>query len=559
MSETSSPAVREHSTQLGWQSVWPVVWPYWRSREKWGAWGLLVLLVLTLLIRTGIQVLFLIFGGELTSALAAQDSDRFFQALIVFLGVLAVGIPFASVTGYIGSRLGLAWRNWLTRHYLQQYLTDDQFYQLRLQGRLDNPDQRLANDIRTLTQASLKFFAIGLESLFQLVGIAGVLWSISQPLMLFLVGYSLLGTIIATLFLGRKLVGINYRQLQREADFRFGLARIREHTEAIALYRGEKAELQQSWGQFGQVFDNFQRLIRWQLGLNLFQNHYRYATFVIPGLILAPRLFAGELEIGDITQAGAAFSLMLGALALIVLQMQQLTDLGAAAQRLGQLQQTLNAPSLPEDCLIQRRTDHLIALDRLTVLTPDGQIPLVQNLSITIEPGQHLLIMGPSGVGKSSLLRAIAGLWPRGAGILTSPSRQQMMFLPQQPYLIDGSLRQQLLYPRLENSEAIADETFLRVLEQVNLTELLRRWGSLDGGKGQMQTLSPGEQQRLVWARLLLQHPPYALLDEATSALDLRHEAQLYGALQRTEITFISVGHRLTLRQYHHQVLTLGS
>ena len=174
-----------------WQHIWPVLWPYWVSREKWGAWSLMAVLVLVLLIRTALQVLFLIFGGEVTSALAAQDGDRFVQAILIFLGILVVGVRFASLAGYIAAKLGLYWREWLTRRYLHRYLDGTQFYQLRLQGRLDNPDQRIEADIRTLTQESLKFWMIGLESIFQLLGIAGVLWAISPSLMAFLVVYSI--------------------------------------------------------------------------------------------------------------------------------------------------------------------------------------------------------------------------------------------------------------------------------------------------------------------------------------------------------------------------------
>ena len=545
-----------------WRHIGAVLWPYWVSREKWGAWSLLAVLVVVLLIRTGLQVLFLIFGGEVTSALAAQDRDRFVQAILIFVGILVVGVPFASLAGYIAAKLGLYWREWLTQRYLSRYLDDNQFYQLRLRGQLDNPDQRIESDIRTLTQESLRFFMIGLESCFQLLGVAGVLWTISPPLMMFLVVYAVVGTAIAALCFGRMLIGINFEHLRREADFRFGLAHIRENAEAIALYRGEVPELRQSWERFLRAFFNFKRLIRWQLGLNLFQNHYRYATFVIPGLILAPRLFAGELEIGNVTQAGAAFSLMLGALALIVLQMQQLTNLAAAAQRLGQLDQALRQSTLAADAPpIQRQSGNAIALDHLTVQTPDGQTTLVQDLSVVIESEQTLLIVGASGVGKSSLLRAIAGLWQVGSGTVTAPDDPRyMMFLPQRPYLIHGSLREQLLYPWPSLTDAphlLTDADLAAVLAQVNLAELHDRWGGLDGGQQARSTLSVGEQQRLAFARLLLHAPRYALLDEATSALDLDNETRLYQALQATSTTYISVGHRPSLRQYHQQVLEL--
>lgn len=547
--------------QQNWQKSWSVLRLYWVSEEKWKAWRQLALLIFVLLIRTGLQVPFLIFGGEVTSALAAQDTDRFIQAVLIFLGILVVGVPFASLADYLGSKLALSWRDWLTSYYLTRYLEDARFYQLRLRkNSLDNPDQRIEADIRALTQGAIKFFAIGLESIFQLLGIAGVLWAISQGLMVFLLVYSVTGTAIATLFFGRMLVGINQEQLQREADFRFNLARIRENAEAIALYSGENYEFNQSWAQFLRVFSNFKRLIQWQLGLNLFQNPYRYATFVIPGLILAPRLFAGELEIGDVTQAGAAFKIMLAAMALIVLQMQQLANLGAAVQRLGELDQALTQVLMQETVInqqtprIQQEVGNFIDLDRLTVQTPDGRV-LIRNLSATVAPEDHLLIVGASGVGKSSLLRAIAGLWQFGSGTITKPESDQIMFLPQRPYLIRGSLREQLIYPyRLPS---LTDAALEAVLKQVNLAELLDRWEGLDGGIEEMSTLSVGEKQRLAFARLLLHKPLYALLDEATNALDFRNEASLYKSLKATDTTFISVGHNPALKKYHEQILEI--
>ena len=235
-------------------SVGSILLPYWKSREKVGAWGLMGLLIILLFIRTGLQVVFLIYGGELTSALAAQESDRFFQAAFIFAGILIVSVPFASVSGYVRAKLGLYWRTWLTRDYLDKYLGEQTFYKLRLKNDIDNPDQRIEEDIRTLTQESLKLVEILLESSFQLLGFAGLLWSISQPLMVFLLLYSMVGSAIALLGFGQPLIRINAQQLNYEANFRYDLARIRGNTEAIALYRGESQEFAQSWHQFGRLF-----------------------------------------------------------------------------------------------------------------------------------------------------------------------------------------------------------------------------------------------------------------------------------------------------------------
>ena len=548
-----------------------VLLPYWFSSEKWGAWGMLLLLVGLLLIQTGLKVVFLIYGGEVTSALAAQDADRFWQAVIIFLIILVVGIPFASLSGYVRAKLGLFWRTWLTHHYLDQYLSNNRFYQLRLHKTLDNPDQRIEEDVRTLTQESLKFLVIFLESGFQLIGFAGVLWSISQPLVTLLVIYAVVGSAIATLYFGKPLISINAEQLQQEATFRYDLARIRENTEAIALYRGESQELSQSWQQFGLVLQNFSRLIRWQLGLNLFQNHYRYATFIIPGIILAPRLFAGDLEIGDVTQAGTAFNLMLGALALIVTQLQQLTNLGAGIQRLTQLTRAFLQPTAiskqslahPTPSKIDRQTGDILTISNLTLTTPNADKILIQDLSLTLPPYKSLLIVGPSGIGKSSLLRAIAGLWQTGSGTITCPD--SIAFIPQHPYLPPGNLQQQLLYP--DSDAAINQSNLSQILETVNLAHLLTspQKSPLSSSKNLSArltqsiptTLSLGEQQRLAFARVLLKSPTYLILDEATSALDLDHETLLYNHLRTAKINLISIGHRPSLKKYHDYQLEL--
>ncbi|MEM7061608.1 MAG: ABC transporter ATP-binding protein/permease [Cyanobacteria bacterium P01_B01_bin.77] len=547
-------------------SIKSVIFPYWFSREKWGAWSLLTLLISLLLLQTGLKVVFLIYGGEVTSALAAQDTERFRQAISTFLLILLTGIPFASLSGYVRAKLGLFWRTWLTHYYLDQYLNNNSFYLLRLYQTLDNPGQRIEEDIRTLTQESLKFLVIFLESGFQLLGFAGVLWSISQTLVTVLLVYAVVGTAIATLYFGPPLISTNAEQLQQEATFRFDLARIRENTEAIALYRGEAQEFSQTWQQFTLVLQNFSRLIQWQLGLNLFQNNYRYATFIIPGIILAPKLFAGDLEIGDVTQAGAAFNLMLGALALIVLQLQQLTNLGAGIQRLAQLTtgllQTSNITSAPLNVqnfsTVERYTGLNLSINNLTLTTPIADKILIRDLSLTLPPPQSLLIVGPSGIGKSSLLRAIAGLWQTGNGTITCPD--SVAFLPQHPYLPPGTLRQQLLYPDLDST--IDNANLSQVLTTVNLEHLSDTTTQANSQEDLLSStlpnLSLGEQQRLAFARILLKAPTYLILDEATSALDLANEALLYGHIKSLGIAIISVGHRPSLREYHDYQLELS-
>jgi len=561
-----------------WRGAGSLLLRYWRSRDRWPALGFLSLLIFFLLVRTLLQVVFIIFSGELTTALVEQDQTRFFQAVQVFLLILVVGVPLASLSPFLQGRLSLRWRNWLTQDLLGHYFRRAHYYQLSLSEQIDNPDQRLQEDVRTFTQETLRIVVILLQSIFQLLGFAGVLWSISKGLMGFLVVYALFGTVFVLAVIGRPLVRINARQLQKEADFRYGLARIRDNGEAIALYRGEPAEGRILQQRLGQVLENFKRLIRWQFGLNIFQNHYRYVRFVAPTLILAPAYLAGNLEIGQVTQAGTAFNFALSVFALVVLQFQQLTNLGAVVERLDGLTAAIEAleasVDLPMAHLIQRQEvgDRLI-LDQVTVTVPtqsvstqplptqagltqanNRPIDLFEAISCEVAMGNNLLIVGPSGSGKSSLLRAIAGLWQQGSGRICLPAIGQLLFLPQTPYLIAGTLRKQLLYPG-DLNPSLTDSALTTALQQVNLGNLITQTDGLE--QYTPSYLSGGEQQRLAFARVLLQQPNFAFLDEATSALDLQNEALLYGSLQQQPTAYVSVGHRLSLVEYHQQVLEL--
>ncbi|MEL6764477.1 MAG: ABC transporter ATP-binding protein/permease, partial [Cyanobacteria bacterium J06607_6] len=450
--------------------------------------------------------------------------------------------------------VGLRWRQGLTRQFLENYLHDRAYYRLTLPtaiAPIDNPDQRLSEDIRQVTQTLVLVGVMALESAVQLVGFIGVLWVISTTLTGFLLVYALVGTAIATLIFGPRLTRINAEQLKREANFRFGLINVREHAESIAFYRGQPAEAAALNQFFAGVVTNFNRLIRWQLGLDFFQNGYQYLTFILPSLILAPSILAGQLEVGAIVQSQAAFDRIWLSLSLIVVQFEQLTMLAASISRLGTLAQSLQTMQVQGDGAIVRQPGLMLGVQDLTIATPDGQRSLCEHLSLTIAPGQSLLVTGPSGVGKSSLMKTLAGLWTTGQGHLTAPP--DTLFVPQQPYLPLGTLQQQLLYP--QEAPVAADTSLVQVLEQVGLPQLAQV--PLDTEADWSQRLSLGEQQRLSFARVLLQSPPYVILDEATSAVTLAQEQALYQQLVERGITAVSVGHRESLRPYHAQILTL--
>ena len=584
-----------------WRRFRAIAGPFWRSEERWRAGVLAAMLVVLLLGQTAFNLSFVEQSGELTSALAARDEARFWSAIRYTLGLLAFAVPVWALYYWTRDTLGLHWRRWLTHRFLDAYLGNRAYYALDARGEIDNPDQRIAEDVASFTQQSLYFLMVAAGAAIQLAAFVALLWSISHELVWFLVGYAVLGTAVTMLVFGRPLVGLNFRQLKREADFRFGLVRIRENAEPIAFSHGEADEARRAKGRFEPVFRNYRRLLRTQFGLNLFQYAFSFLTLVLPSAIIANRVLSGELEVGHAVQAGGAFTAILAALTVVVDHFEGLSRLSAGVDRLYGFARTLDgradgradvAPlvggTAPRDADAARpgaasgaasgvgaasgagaagdadpaeasRIDTVgaphLALHRVTVRTPDGLRTLAVELSLRVEPGEGLLIVGGSGGGKSSLLRAIAGLWTNGAGRIERPSADELVFLPQHPYMALGPLRDQLLYPHRDR--AVGDAELLRLLGRVNLGTLAQRLGGLDADHDWAKVLSIGEQQRLAFARVLLAEPRYAMLDEATSALDAANEVNLYRQLAATRSTPVSVSHRPGVLPFHAHVLEL--
>ncbi len=554
--------------------------------------GLLLLVLLSILVGTAL-VFESIQRGEFISALAARDTQRFQIAVTKLIGVLLLSAALLSFSAYVRDKLGLKWREGLSRSVLDAYLENRNYY--HLPAEIDNPDQRISEDIKNVSQVAVVVLAIFLESGVQLVGFVGVLLSISFSLTGFLLVYALVGSAIATLVFGIRLTRINAEQLKREANFRFNLINVRENAESIAFYNAQDSDQDKSQSgvesdrqnnenvhqdsvpqkavrhnperaisgqRFEQVVQNFNRFIRWQLGLDCFQNGYQYLTFILPSLILAPRILAGDLEVGAIVQSQAAFDRIWLSLSLVIVQFEQLTVLAASTNRLQKLLQSIQSRNQSSLTAIEAATEPTIkvveqpqlTIKNLTLKTPGEKRILSEDLSLSVT--ESLLITGASGVGKSSLVKAIAGLWQSGQGTIGYPQKNTL-FLPQQPYMTVGTLREQLLYPNshrppLQNTESALLTSLLKQVQLANLTQL----DQVEDWAGQLST---GEQQRLAFARLLLHQPAYVILDEATSALSIQQEKDLYQQLEKTNTLFITIGHRPSLFAYHSQVLTLAN
>ncbi len=519
--------------------------------------------VLALCAVVGVAQVFISYAlRDVITALTQRDHDGWVRGLWKFVGICCFSVPIGVFYRYSQERLSLVWRRWLTQHLIKRYFFNRAYYRIRASESVDNPDQRISEDARVFTTGVLNYFLVIINSCVTLVAFVGVLWTISRTLVGVLVVYSTVGTLVAMLF-GRRLVGLHFNQYQREANFRYGLVRVRENAESIAFFRGEKREHRDLIERLAAALDNWFWVIGWNRNLGFFANGYNHLALILPGLIVGPLFIRGAVEFGVVTQAEGAFAQVLAALSIIIAQIEGLSSFSAGIRRLGDLWDNLDEFDAEdareaEEAQIEVNDEALhLALNDVTVQTPTGDKTLARNISFKLSRYGSLLIMGESGSGKSSLLRTIAGLWQSGSGAIDRPAHKRLMFLPQKPYMIQGSLRAQLMYPL--NEEDADDEAISGVIEKVNLGEILER---VDGDLGKIvdwtNVLSLGEQQRVAFARLFIKKPAIAFLDEATSALDEDNERLLYETLRKSKIAYVSVGHRSTLKEFHDSLLVLN-
>ena len=522
-------------------------------RQRRQAWMLLAIVLLLSLSVTGINVAFSYIGNYFTNSLVQKQQDLAYLFITVYFCGFMVGIPIVAFYGYVQNYLGMRWREWMTGTFVENYFKNRAYYGIETNSEIDNPDQRIMEDIRSFTRTSLTFLLIILGSVMDIISFTGILWSKSVLLVCVVLGYSIVGTIL-TVLIGRRLVRLNFNQLRYEADFRYSLIHVRDNAESIAFYQGEKPELAHISDRFRNVLKNFGLLIGWQRNLSFFTTAYSYLPVVLPYLVMFPLYFKGKIQYGDMVQANFAFTQVYAALSLIVSQIEQITGFAAGVERLSTFTDAITSSQSEVSGIVSEPGDQF-ALEHMTLMTPNGNRLLLGDLTLRLDREETLVIVGQSGIGKSSLLRAIAGLWTKGQGTVKRPALSDIFFLPQRPYMLIGSLRDQLLYPRFD--KGLSDDVLQQMLKTVRLEALVERVGGFDVVLDWADVLSLGEQQRLAFARLFLNRPGFAVLDEATSALDMETEDRLYSALKERGIHFISVGHRSSILKYHDHVLEL--
>lgn len=540
-----------------WKRLWRVAKPYWTSAERRQGFVLLIVVCVLGGLTIALQAYFTYINRDLTNALVARNQPKFYRALLLFLGWFLVMVPIEAYYPWLIGRLTIVWREWLTHRYVAMGFQHRAFYRMGETGNVDNPDQRISEDLDSFASGTLDFFLLTAGAILTTVTFFGILWSLSRFLALVLIVYAAIGSYVSAV-VGRRLVTINFNQQRYEADFRFGLVHVRDNAEPIFMYGGEAHETNQLNSRFSNLVRNFNLLILWRRHLGFVTASYGNLISLLPWFLLAPTYFAGKLEYGQIVQAASAFLTLQLSLSLIVNNFQRLTGYAAVVNRLATFEdecEAADAAEFNDRERIKTVEEQRIAFEALTLATPDRRKILVSDLSLAASDLEPLLLKGPSGAGKTSLLRALAGIWIEGGGLIVRPPLADVMFLPQRPYMLLGSLRDQLCYPR---ATPASDEQLRAMLAEVNLADLPERFGGLDAEMNWTDVLSPGEQQRIAFARLLLNRPRYAFLDEATSALDADNEALLYERLSASGISFLSAGHRPTLLKYHRNVLELA-
>ena len=536
--------------------TWAMITPYWRSEEKGKAWLLLAVVIGLTLFSVAISVWLNHWYKDFYNALEKKDTAAFWQQIIYFCGIAAVAILGAVYRLYLTQMLTIRWRAWLTEKHFARWLNNKNYYQLEQGGYTDNPDQRISEDLNSFTLNTLALGLGLLRNVVSLVSFSIILWGVSGSIEVFgitIPGYmfwcALLYAAVGswlTHLIGRRLIGLSNQQQRFEADLRFSMVRVRENAESIALYNGESNENQRLSARFGKVWHNYWDIMKVSKRLTFFTAGYEQIAVVFAFIVAAPRYFAGKIELGELMQINSAFGNVQGNFSWFITAYSDLASWRASSDRLLSFHEAMSRNEQRAPAIDVRPHGEQLVVKDLGMDLTDGR-HLLTDADMTVEPGQRVMLSGRSGSGKSTLLRAMGDLWPAGHGSICLPAARYL-FLPQKPYLPIGSLKAVLSYP--QDDSTYPAERYAQALETCRLPNRVTR---LDEANHWQRMLSPGEQQRLAFARALLFAPQWLYMDEATSAMDEEDEANLYQALidELPGLSIVSVGHRSSLKRFH--------
>ncbi len=554
------------------RQLWIISKAFFVSKRRYEAARFLAALLILALCVGGVQLLMSYVARDFMTAIAKKNAPAYWQSLWWYLGTFGLAVPLGVYYRWTEERLALLWREWMAQHLIRRYFNNRAYYRLRDSASIDNPDQRISEDVQWFVEKTLGIGLGLMNAVVTLVSFITILWTLSGTLTVPLPGggeigvpgymcwvallYAALGTWL-TGKIGAPLVGLNFNQQRLEADFRFRMVRLRENSEAVALWHGEEAERLSLKDSFLLVVGNFRAIMTRQKSLTWFTSSYNQIAIIFPFVVAAPRFFAKEIQLGGLMQTASAFGQVQSSLSFIVNAFSTIAEWKAVVDRLTGFTDSLDRiDEMRAAAGIDRaETDQPgVEVKDLAVDVPDGR-RLFERLSLVFHPRTSVLITGATGSGKSSLMRSIAGIWPFGAGLIRLPRGKRLLFLSQKPYLPVGALRQALLFPGGITAD---DKDLAAVLADVGLARLADQ---LDRSENWQLMLSGGAQQRVSLARALLNRPDFVFLDEATSALDEASESSLYRLIRERlpEAGIVSIGHRSTLKAFHDQEIKLAA
>lgn len=527
------------------------------SDVRWKARGMFALLIAFALAINGLNVVNSYVGRDFITAIADRNQAGFIRQAVVYIAVFAGSSIVLVMYQFTQDRLGLFWRVWLTRRILGQYLADRAYLRIKQSGTVENPDERIADDVHAFTGTTLSFTVMLVNGVLAVVSFSGVLWTISRSLFGVAIGYACLGTLV-TIYLGRPLISLNYRQLDREAAFRSNLIHVRSNAESIAISRREGRLVARLMESLDALAANTRRTISVNRRLGFFTTGYNYLIQIIPALVVAPLFIHGKVEFGVVTQSAMAFSQVLGAFSIIVDQFQSISSFGAVIVRVSALTAAIEkAPPSDKAAIALVEATGRIAYEHLSLASPDDGAEILKDLTAEIPHGTRVLVVGPNEAARTALFEATAGIWSIGHGTVARPPVEAIAFLPQRPYLPPGTLRDVLLGDGKQ--QAVTDDQITAALHTLGLESIAAHAGGLDSERDWPAILSLRDQQLLALARLILARPAFALLDRIDGVFEPAQLSQALRRLDENSITYVAFAENAELVEQYDAVLEIRS